>query len=704
MNNNPPSLSNETERIQALRRYNILDTPPDGSFDRITLMAARLIKVPIAIVSLVDSDRIWFKSHRGVDVQQIDRCPGLCASAILSPDLYVITDASKDVRSLANPLVAGEFGLRFYAAAPLITHDGYNLGTLCVIDKQPRSISPEELDLLKDLAAVVIDEIELRLAARNIDRLNSELEQEIIDRKRAELAAKSANQAKSEFLANMSHELRTPLNGILGYAQILQRDKNATPTQKDGLSIIHQCGSHLLTLINDILDLSKIEAGKLELYPKDFHLASFLQGVVEICRIKAEQKEIGFSYLALNRLPTAIHADEKRLRQVLLNLLGNAIKFTDTGSVTFKVGVIDSSPRDEERGRRGDGERGSNQPISITQRTTNNEQPITHKIRFQVEDTGVGMTSEQLTKIFLPFEQVGESDRKAEGTGLGLTISLKIAQMMGSQLQVESTAGVGSKFWLDVDLPESVKWISSATDQPSVNIIGYQGEKRTILVVDDRWENRSVIVNLLKPIGFEVIEASNGKEGLEKAIEFQPHLIITDLVMPLMDGYEMTRQLRKTPELQKTVVIASSASVFKFDRQQSQESGCNNFLPKPVQAEELLEKLQDYLGLQWVYELDKSETINALGVPFGNTQSSPDFYDSSLLAVPSPMMMPPAEELATLHTAAEIGDFDSVEDEATRIQNLDKKYLPFSTKLLQLAAEFEREEILKLVKKSLVEQ
>jgi CHASE2 domain-containing sensor protein/CheY-like chemotaxis protein/nitrogen-specific signal transduction histidine kinase len=488
-------------------------------------------------------------------------------------------------------------------------------------------------------------------------------------------AADSANSAKSEFLANMSHELRTPLNGILGYAQILSRSKTFTQSEKEGVSIIHKCGSHLLTLINDILDLSKIEARKLELTTGELILPNFLQGVVEICRVRAEEKGLQFRTHLDAHLPTCVQADEKRLRQVLINLLGNATKFTEQGSVTLRVSHIAAHD--------------SNSTTS-----SNQKGEITH-LRFQVEDTGVGMSQEQLEKIFLPFEQVGDIGKQSEGTGLGLSISTRIIDLMGSKIQVQSQAGEGSIFFFDLPLLViNSNWTAQNMPQRKRIIsLKQQAVMPMVLLVDDDVMNRHLLSAWLKDLGFQVLEAADGDSGLTIAQQHNPDLIITDLNLPKRDGASLVETLRQTEAFAQTPILIASASVFEADQTRSIAAGANAFLAKPIHFESLLDKLTQLLAVEWLYA--EAEDISAPNVLDGSVLNGSSMSNSTIVA----SIIPPSPDTVNqlLHLAM-MGDLQAIEGNLEQLKLSNPECVAFNTELRKLVSNFQTKKIREFLK------
>ncbi len=567
---------------------------------------------------------------------------------------------------------AGE-KIRGWMGVPLSTSTK-TIGALTVDSIKPDSYSAGDAQVMQTFAN------QAAIAIENA-QLFDELQQAKDTAESAQRVAEAASRAKSAFLANISHELRTPLNGILGYAYILKQNLSANQDrQRDGLNIIEQSGNHLLTLLNDILDLAKIEAGRVELFPGKLNLPDFLNNVCEIIRIRAEMKDIHFKFKLLSpqlfdqpvnqdadplpepvgpgehpHLPQFVYGDEKRLRQVLINLLGNAVKFTDTGGVTLKVGEIN---------RRKDSE------------PAENSQP--HNLRFLIEDTGTGISPTELEGIFDPFHQVGDQLRKSEGTGLGLAICQNLVELMGGSLQVKSELGQGSVFWVDLLLPEVTDELA-ATLYETRQIVGVRGALPRVLVVDNNIEDRRRLAGLLLPLGCEIIEAGNGEEGASKAMEHPPDAILTNIPMPMNDGEEFIHRMRRAAALKDVVIIAISAHIDGVVQQQNFAKGSNAFIPKPVDAEQLLRELRANLSIEWIYE-DSESLVEQEPV--------------------APIVSPSAIELSELEELARIGDIRGIRNYAEELAQANRQLQPFADKVIQLAKGFKLDKLREFIKLS----
>jgi two-component system, sensor histidine kinase and response regulator len=384
----------------------------------------------------------------------------------------------------------------------------------------------------------------------------------------AKEAAESANRAKSMFLANMSHELRTPLNVILGFAQLLEREPTIKPDQQNHLRVIARSGEHLLSLINDVLEMSKIEIGNVPLQEIDFDLHRMLEGIQEMLRVRAENKQISLQLLRAPEVPQYIHADERKLRQVIINLLTNAIKFTDEGGVTMRIQY--------HRGFGG-----------------------TARLIFEVEDTGRGIKPERLAALFEPFARLEDSTSK-EGTGLGLALSRQFARMMGGEVVLRSEVGRGTLAHFEILIADGAN-IKPPQDPVVRRVIGLEAGQHAlrVLIAEDNMDSRLLLSQAMRSVGFEVRVVENGVHCVQVAAQWHPHLIWMDMRMPEMDGYEATRQIKKGKSA--PVIVAITASAFDHERANVLAAGCDDFIAKPFQIDWLFECMRKHLHVRFRY-------------------------------------------------------------------------------------------------------
>ncbi len=562
-----PITKDERERLQALYDYDVLDTEAEQVFDDLTQLASEICETPIALISLVDPDRQWFKSKVGIDAAETSRDIAFCAHAIHQRQVFEVPDATQDERFHDNPLVTQAPDIRFYAGTPLISQSGHAIGTLCAIDRVPKKLTPYQKSALEILGRSVIAQLELRLKVKQL---------------------RQADQQKTDFLANVSHELRTPLNAIIGFSHILDQKVDDLPIPdkyKRYIRNIKVSGDRLLKLINSVLDLTKIEEGKMEIENRTINTQAFFESIHDMMTVKSQEKAVKLSLSLAADVPEKLYIDDHKLSQILINLINNSIKFTDAGK---QVNVEVSCPKPPTSESSAGAQQSPEKPGTEKPGTG---EPSKEELCIKVIDQGVGISEQDQRKLFDKYLQVGPNKGK-EGTGLGLSITQGLVHLMGGKIDVNSVPGQGSVF--QVSLPNNPIPEHQPEPNKSTTCLEFSPESKCILVVEDTLLNQEVVKAIFETLNCPLEIASTGNEAIAMAKAKRYDLILMDLHLPDLSGEAVTQHIQSLGN--PPPIVAFSANVFSDTAKEINQKGFSGYISKPIEVSQLIETLNKHLS------------------------------------------------------------------------------------------------------------
>lgn len=539
---------NETLRLEDLYSFGVLDTPAERDFDQLIELASLICQCDMSMVSLIDKERQWFKAKRGIDSHQTPRSEAICAHAILQDEVFIVENTLDDERFFDLPSVVGTPNIRFYAGAPITSSNGFNLGTVCVLDTTPKLLTDMQIEALRKLARQASILFEFR-------KRNEQLKTIAAEQLKLKQIAERASHSHKQFLSTMSHEIRTPLNGVIGMTNVLLMEDPA-PHQVEYLNSLKFASETLLNVVNDVLDYNKLTSENLVFEKVSFNLYKLLQEIAKAHTVAAQTKGISIELNTDLNVPEWVVGDSARLTQVLNNLIGNAVKFTLKGGVKIKLRLVDTTVK------------------SVS-------------LKFEVSDSGIGIEADQLERIFDQFTQANTGiSRNFGGTGLGLAISKKLLQLQGSDIEVSSRLGEGTSFFFTLAFGRSLEKSSKKEeDIPHCQLAGLQ-----VLIVEDNKLNWVVLRKYLSAWNVTSELAENGAIALEMVAQKKYNVVFMDLQMPVMDGFAATRAMREQ-QLFDGPIVAITADAFANQDYNLVELGFTDSVVKPFERKELAAKL-----------------------------------------------------------------------------------------------------------------